>query len=73
MCHFYQMHGPDRDQSETIEAIAELTTFVTRYSNINPNDPDARRANRSSTMAARGCAKRAIGERRRLPRGATST
>ena len=41
MCHFYQMHGPDRDQSETIEAIAELTNFVTRYSNINPNDPDA--------------------------------
>ena len=31
MCHFYQMHSPDRDQSETIEAIAELTTFVQRY------------------------------------------
>jgi outer membrane protein assembly factor BamD len=41
MCHFYQMHGPDRDQTETIEAIAELTTFVNRYSQINPNDPDA--------------------------------
>jgi outer membrane protein assembly factor BamD len=41
MCHFYQMHGPDRDQSETVEAIAELTTFVTRYGNVNPNDPDA--------------------------------
>jgi outer membrane protein assembly factor BamD len=41
MCHFYQMHGADRDQTETIEAIAELTTFVTRYSAINPNDPDA--------------------------------
>jgi outer membrane protein assembly factor BamD len=41
MCHYYQMHGPDRDQSETIEAIAELTTFVTRYANVNPNDPDA--------------------------------
>lgn len=41
MCHFYQMHGPDRDQSETIEAVAELTTFVARYSNVNPNDPDA--------------------------------
>jgi outer membrane assembly lipoprotein YfiO len=31
MCHFYQMHGPDRDQSETQETIAELTTFVQRY------------------------------------------
>ena len=41
MCHFYQMHGPDRDQSETLEAIAELTTFVNRYSQVNPNDPDA--------------------------------
>jgi len=41
MCHFYQMHGPDRDQSETVEAIAELTTFVARYSVVNPNDPDA--------------------------------
>jgi outer membrane protein assembly factor BamD len=41
MCHFYQMHGPDRDQSETVDAIAELSTFVARYSVINPNDPDA--------------------------------
>jgi outer membrane protein assembly factor BamD len=41
MCHFYQMHGPDRDQSETVEAIAELTTFVSRYGVVNPNDPDA--------------------------------
>ena len=41
MCHFYQMHGADRDQSETVEAIAELTTFVTRYGTVNPNDPDA--------------------------------
>src|SRR6476661_3948980 len=41
MCHYYQMHGPDRDQSETTEAIAELTLFVTRYSTINPTDPDA--------------------------------
>jgi len=31
MCHFYQMHGPDRDQTETHEAIAELTAFVQRY------------------------------------------
>jgi outer membrane assembly lipoprotein YfiO len=41
MCHFYQMHGPDRDQTETVEAIAELTTFVNRYAQVNPNDPDA--------------------------------
>lgn len=32
MAHFYQMHGPERDQTETLEAIAELTTFVNRYS-----------------------------------------
>jgi outer membrane protein assembly factor BamD len=31
MSHFYQMHGPDRDQTETQDAIAELTTFVQRY------------------------------------------
>ena len=33
MCHFYQMHGPDRDQTETHEAIAELTAFVQRHAN----------------------------------------
>jgi outer membrane protein assembly factor BamD len=33
MCHFYRMHGPDRDQTETHEAIAELTVFVQRYQN----------------------------------------
>jgi outer membrane protein assembly factor BamD len=49
MCHFYQMHGADRDQSETIDAIAELTTFVTRYSVVNPNDPDAE--TRASVLA----------------------
>jgi outer membrane protein assembly factor BamD len=37
MCHFYQMHSPDRDQSETIEAIAELTAFVQRYSRPEEN------------------------------------
>lgn len=38
MCHFYQMHGPDRDQTETQEAIAELTALVTRYptKEVNP-------------------------------------
>jgi outer membrane protein assembly factor BamD len=40
MCHFYQMHGPDRDQTETQEAIAELTTFVERYGTNDMGDPD---------------------------------
>ena len=40
MCHFYQMHGADRDQSETQEAIAELTTFVERYGQTDMGDPD---------------------------------
>jgi outer membrane assembly lipoprotein YfiO len=33
MAHYYQMRGSARDQTETKEAIAELTTFVQRYSN----------------------------------------
>ena len=33
MSHFYQMSGPERDQTETREAIAELTTMVQRYPN----------------------------------------
>jgi outer membrane protein assembly factor BamD len=37
MCHFYQMHGPDRDQTETHEAITELTNFVQRYSRPEEN------------------------------------
>ena len=37
MCHFYQMHGPDRDQTETKDAIAELTAFVQRYSRPEEN------------------------------------
>ena len=36
MCHFYQMHGADRDQTETLEAIAELTKFIQRAA---PNSP----------------------------------
>jgi outer membrane protein assembly factor BamD len=28
---YYQMHGPERDQTETREAIKELTAFVERY------------------------------------------
>ena len=31
MCHFEQMLAPDRDQTETKEAIAELSLFVQRY------------------------------------------
>jgi outer membrane protein assembly factor BamD len=33
MAHFYQMRAPERDQSETREAIQELQTFVSRYPN----------------------------------------
>ena len=40
MCHFYQMHGPDRDQTETQNAIAELSTFVERYGQTDGGDPD---------------------------------
>jgi outer membrane protein assembly factor BamD len=31
MSHFQQMLAPDRDQTETREAVAELTLFVQRY------------------------------------------
>jgi outer membrane protein assembly factor BamD len=31
MAHYYQMYGPERDQTETREAIAELKTMVQRY------------------------------------------
>jgi outer membrane protein assembly factor BamD len=31
MTHFYGMRGPERDQTETHEAITELTTFLQRY------------------------------------------
>jgi outer membrane protein assembly factor BamD len=33
MCHFYQMRDPMRDQTETLEAIRELTTFTERFPN----------------------------------------
>lgn len=33
MAHFYQMSGPERDQTETREAITELKTMVERYPN----------------------------------------
>ena len=31
MTSFYQMHGPERDQTETRTAIRELSTFVEKY------------------------------------------
>jgi outer membrane protein assembly factor BamD len=40
MCHFYQMHSADRDQTETQNAIAELSTFVERYGATDAGDPD---------------------------------
>ena len=42
MCHFYQMHGPDRDQTETHEAIVELATFVQRYAVADMSDEEGR-------------------------------
>jgi outer membrane protein assembly factor BamD len=43
MCHFYQMRDPMRDQTETLEAIKELTTFVERFPNAQRSSlfPDA--------------------------------
>ena len=38
MAHYYQMRGPARDQTETREAIAELTNFVQRYADRAPKD-----------------------------------
>ena len=35
MTHFYQMHSAERDQTETREAIKELTAFVERYPRDN--------------------------------------
>jgi outer membrane protein assembly factor BamD len=33
MTHYYQMRGPERDQTETLEAINELRTFLQRFPN----------------------------------------
>jgi outer membrane protein assembly factor BamD len=33
MCHYYQMRAPERDQTETRDAIRELQSFVTHYPN----------------------------------------
>ena len=50
MSHFRQMRGPQRDQTETREAINEFEAFVARY----PNSSLMPRARRS-------CARRATG------------
>jgi outer membrane protein assembly factor BamD len=42
MAHFYQMKAPERDQTETKEAIAELSTYLQRY----PQESLAREAAR---------------------------
>ncbi len=47
MAHYYQMRNPQRDQTETREAIAELSTFVERYPN-SPLMADARAKLRES-------------------------
>jgi len=43
MSHFYQMRDPMRDQTETLEAIRELTVFVERFPSAerSPLYPDA--------------------------------
>ena len=40
MAHYYQMFGPERDQTETREAVAELRTMVQKYPN-SPLKPEA--------------------------------
>jgi len=40
MAHYKQMHSWDRDQTETKEAIAELTKYMTLYAN-QPRTPEA--------------------------------
>ena len=40
MSHFYQMYGPERDQTETREAVAELRAMVQKYPN-SPLRPEA--------------------------------
>jgi outer membrane protein assembly factor BamD len=43
MSHFNQMRGPERDQTETREAIQEFQTFLQRYPPLGGDDADARR------------------------------
>ena len=53
MSHFYQMRGPMRDQTETVEAIRELTVFVERYPERASRSPL-----RSPEAQAQGCERR---------------
>jgi outer membrane protein assembly factor BamD len=39
MAHFHQMRGPMRDQTETLEAIRELSAFLERYPPRAPDHP----------------------------------
>ena len=41
MAHFYQMRAPERDQTETREAIRELTMFMERYPSSSLRDEGA--------------------------------
>ena len=41
MTHFYQMHGPERDQTETREAIRELNAFIERWKGRSELMPEA--------------------------------
>jgi len=41
MAHFYQMRAPERDQTETKEAIRELTMFMERYPSSSLRDEGA--------------------------------
>jgi outer membrane protein assembly factor BamD len=47
MAHYYQMRGPERDQTETKDAIHELETFVERYPNSSLM-PEAQKALRDA-------------------------
>ena len=63
MTHFYQMHGPERDQTETREAIRELSAS----SSAIPQQPADRRG------AGAASARRTIGSASRSTASATST
>jgi outer membrane protein assembly factor BamD len=43
MAHFYQMRAPERDQTETREAIRELQVFVLRFPNSSLKDEGEQR------------------------------
>jgi outer membrane protein assembly factor BamD len=43
MAHYYQMRAPERDQTESREAVRELQTFVTRYPNSSLKEEGQKR------------------------------